>query len=489
MRSYLQPLLSIYNPFLMMGFGASWCCLALSFSVACLASRSVLIDNVHPRLDTDGNIVDAHDGSLLLDPISNRFFLYGTRYQRCPLVPPPPSPGDCVNRSCGWAHNTFAAYSSASLESGSWRLESASIAPGMEANNTANYYFMPNVLYCARSSTYVLAYNVPDAFIEVAVSASPAGPFTIVGEMPLAHSIQSQFDLWLDPLTGLAYARYNAAPGQCLELLTPDFLAGTGEVTCIDVGGFLEGGGVFRRGEKVYVSGGHGCCFCPSGAGSQTYVSSTGPLGNFSYIGDINPSAPCNVSGTGSVRTAAATSAAAAPSCSDLSGKWVGIDVPTCATPSSPTISIAMSGAGAFTAADAEWDKDGNGTLTGTALAFTGVWGGGEAFVQGALGAADGGPPCTEIRWTSPGHEAERWCRAGFCGGGQLAIVAQQFQVFVITQADGSDAFIYFGERWGSSPTGLKADDFSAWAPILFDSEDNIIPFTRLVDNFTLTLP
>lgn len=452
------------------------------------AARSVLIDNVHPRLDTAGRIVNAHDGSLLLDPQSGRFYLYGTHYQACPLVPPPPSPGDCANRSCGWEGNTFAAYSSDTLESGSWRLESTSIAPGMEANNTQNWYFMPNVLYCAETARYVLAYNVPDAFIEVAVSASPAGPFTIIGEMPLAHGIQSQFDLWLDPLTGLAYARYNAAPGQCLEELTPDFLAGTGKVNCIDVGGFLEGGGVFRRGDKVYVSGGHGCCFCPTGAGSQTYMSSTGPLGNFSYIGDANPSAPCNVSEVPR-RVTAIAAAAPPPSCDDLSGEWVGVFLPSCATPSSPTIRVQMGAGGAFTASDAQWDRDGNGTLLNSAISFEGHWGGSTSYVQGTLGAASGGPPCTEIRWTSPGHESERWCRAGFCQGGGLAIVAQQFQVFVIAQADGSEAYIYFGERWASSPTGLKSDDFSAWAPLQFDASGGIIPFTHLVANFTLLLP
>ena len=52
---------------------------------------AVLIDNVHPRLDTNGNIVDAHDGSLLLDPQSGRFWLYGThckQYQDVGSAPP-----------------------------------------------------------------------------------------------------------------------------------------------------------------------------------------------------------------------------------------------------------------------------------------------------------------------------------------------------------------------------------------------------------------
>jgi hypothetical protein len=478
-----------------------WLFLFLSFLPLLASSgRTVVIDNVHPRLDTEGNIVNAHDGSLLFDAPSQRFFLYGTHYQACPLVPPPPSPGDCVNYTCGWKGNTFAAYSSPDLTSGSWRLESTSIAPGMAANNTANYYFMPNVLRNAATGTYVLAFNVPNAFISVAVSQQPQGPFTILGAMPLAHKIQSQFDLWMDPRTGLAYARYNAGPGQCIELLNAAFTAGTGNVTCIDVGGFLEGGGVFRRGDLVYVQGGPGCCFCPTGAGSKTYVSSTGPLGNYTYIGDSNPLAPCNVS---------ATADAGAPlplspphtlqppaSCSDLSGVWVGVFVPTCASPTSPLITVTMgapggSGGLTFTAHDRDWDRDGNGTLTGQAIAFTGHWGGATATVQGVLGAANGGmaPACTEIRWTSQGHEAERWCREGYCGGGGLAVVAQQFQVFAIDVEGGEQALVYFGERWGSSPTGLKSDDFSVWQPYEFTQGGSIVPFTRMMDNFSLVLP
>ena len=49
----------------------------------------------------------------------------------------------------------------------------------------------------------------------------------------------------------------------------------------------------------------------------------------------------------------------------------------------------------------------------------------------------------------------------GSCAlGGGLAVSAQQFQVFAIPTAGNTTALLYFGERWGSAPTGLKADDF-----------------------------
>jgi hypothetical protein len=430
------------------------------------------------------NIVDAHDGSLLIDPISGRFWLYGTHYQRCPLVPPPPSPGDCVNETCGWFHNTFAAYSSATLESGTWQLESADIAPGMALNNSAVSYFMPNVLYNAASSTYVLVFNSqnPRAAALVATSSAAAGPFIILGDFPLTYASQSQLDLWQDPADGAAYARYNSARGQCVEALDATFTRSNGSVTCFDTGvGFLEGGGVFRKGPLVYVMAGSGCCFCPYGGTSRTYVSHTGPLGEYTYIGDANPAAPCNASapGTGAVtRRAPSDLTSLNPSlsltdpCLNLTGPWLAFDIPGCPTPGSVIVSITMNasagsvGAASFTATDPQWDAPGNGTLNGSFVAFTGRWGGGTTLVDGVLRPASAtAAPCSEIQWTSPGHTQERWCREGSCAlGGGLAVSAQQFQVFAIPTAGNTTALLYFGERWGSAPTGLKADDFQVRA-------------------------
>jgi hypothetical protein len=420
------------------------------------------------------NIVDAHDGSLLQDPATGRFWLYGTHYARCQLAPAPPSPGDCVNKSCGWVGNTFAAYSSATLESGTWQLESADIAPGMALNNSYTTYFMPNVLYNAATKTYVLAFNsqTPRTAALIATSFGPAGPFTILGDLDLTYPCESQLDLWLDPLDGTAYARYNSARGQCIEALDSAFTASNGSVACFDTGvGFLEGGGVFRRGSLVYVMAGSGCCFCPYGGSSRTYVSQTGPLGEYAYIGDVNPSAPCNASsssaGAGSDLLLLASPISASDPCTNLTGLWYAFDTPGCPTAASVVVSIEMNGTGAsFTATDPQWDAPGNGTLSGGSVAFTGRWGGGTTLVDGVLRAASpAAAPCSEIQWTSPGHTQERWCREGQCAlGGGLAVPAQQFQVFAIPVVGGDTALLYFGERWGSAPSGLKSDDFEVRA-------------------------
>ena len=57
----------------------------------------MVIDNVHPRLDTWGGIVNAHDGNLILDPKTGRFWMFGTHYRNCtsPKTASGP-PGSCV---------------------------------------------------------------------------------------------------------------------------------------------------------------------------------------------------------------------------------------------------------------------------------------------------------------------------------------------------------------------------------------------------------
>ena len=335
----------------------------------------------------------------------------------------------------------------------------------MAENNSAVTYFMPNVLYNAATGTYVLAFNSQTPQTEALMATSPtaAGPFTILGTLHLTYACESQLDLWMDPADGTAYARYNAAQGQCLEALDASFTRSNGSVACFDTGvGFLEGGGVFRRGSLVYVMAGSGCCFCPYGGSSRTYVSRTGPLGLYEYVGDANPAQPCNAS-----FAAPPGPVQLGDPCTNLTGPWLAWDTPGCPTPSSVVVSISMEdspgpGTLAFTAMGPQWDAPGNGTLSGTAVAFTGRWGGGVTLVDGTLRAAtDVSAPCSEIQWTSPGHTQERWCRAGQCAlGGGLAVPAQQFQVFAIPTSGGDTALLYFGERWGSAPTGLKADDF-----------------------------
>ena len=98
--------------------------------------RNITIHNDSPRLDDTGAIMWLQDGCLA--NFNGLFYLYGARYQCCPVDEQPA----CYN-PCGWRNTTFAVYSSPDLEV--WHLESDSIFPVME--NPASPYFNRNTAY------------------------------------------------------------------------------------------------------------------------------------------------------------------------------------------------------------------------------------------------------------------------------------------------------------------------------------------------------
>ena len=67
----------------------------------------VTIRNDVPRLDQFGNIVNAHDGSIVL--FDGVYFMYGTVYENCTQQGPQCS-------GCGYSPNTFGLYTSFDLQ-------------------------------------------------------------------------------------------------------------------------------------------------------------------------------------------------------------------------------------------------------------------------------------------------------------------------------------------------------------------------------------
>ena len=80
-----------------------------------------LISNVNPRLDTDGNILNAHDGNVQQWDSNGDFFWYSIGYSNC--TEPQATTNGCeyasVNNSCGFQYNhTINLYISSNLTSG-----------------------------------------------------------------------------------------------------------------------------------------------------------------------------------------------------------------------------------------------------------------------------------------------------------------------------------------------------------------------------------
>ena len=84
---------------------------------------SATLSNTDPRLDTNGHIVNAHDGNVQQWETNGKFYWYAMAYSECME---PSGENGCsdagVNNSCGFQYNhTVYLYTSSDLSSGSWQ--------------------------------------------------------------------------------------------------------------------------------------------------------------------------------------------------------------------------------------------------------------------------------------------------------------------------------------------------------------------------------
>jgi hypothetical protein len=237
--------------------------------------RQLHINNRDPRHDTEGRIVDAHDGSL--EYFAGRFYWYGTAY------------GETDGFTSA---NSFRVYSSPDLSS--WTAH-GDILP----ERPEGVYYRPYVAYCAASGQYVLWYNWYPTLWEgqygVAVSETPGGPFRIVNDhVAVRHPKPGDHGLFVDD-DGAGYLIYTSigeGHGISIERLTADYCASIGENSGIFSKGD-EACALFKRGSTYYALFDNCCCFGPQGTGVNVFTA-TVPFGPYTFRGNINrqPS-PC----------------------------------------------------------------------------------------------------------------------------------------------------------------------------------------------------
>ncbi len=236
----------------------------------------ITIDNLRPRLDVNGNMIDAHGGCLQV--FNGRFYLYGNRLG--------------TNRVDSITNCPFAVYTSPNLRD--WTYEG-----DLLKNAPKGYYYRPYVVFNARTKKYVLWYNwyqkLWDGQEGVAVSDTPTGPFTIVNQK--AHILGASpgdGSLFVDD-DGTGYYIYTDIAndyGVRVERLTPDYLDSSGQGGEF-VGYGLEAPLLFRRNNLYYVLCASLCADCPQGSESAVEVSGS-PLGPYAYAGNINHNSGTN---------------------------------------------------------------------------------------------------------------------------------------------------------------------------------------------------
>ncbi len=339
-------------------------------------TRTVTINNVEPRRDVAGEIIDAHDGCIQF--FNGRYYLYGTAY----------------GKTDGITNNDFRVYSSPDLEH--WTFEGTLLKDRPDA-----LYYRPYVVFNPTTRKYVLWYNwYPNATNwfgrhGAAISDTPTGPFKIATpDVKLSHPGEGDGSLFVDD-DGTGYFIYtsiNEGYTIHVERLTPDYLGATGKTSSVlAVGG--EAPVLFRRNNLYYALIGARCSFCPEGSEAQVFMS-TSPLGPFT----TKPEANIN-----------------------------------------------------------RRSKD-----TGPAMSRQGTW---AAKVE-----TPSGPVTVHSDHAGP-----------VIGGDNVPFIhAQQTWVAKIS-TPGEPAFFWMGDRWQSTPDGIKGHDFQFWsAPLKFDADGSIEPLKNI---------
>src|ERR1017187_325812 len=232
--------------------------------------QTITINNIEPRRNVAGEIIDAHGGCLQL--FNGRYYLYGTAYG--------------TNESSLALNCPFRVYSSPDLER--WTYEGELLK-----DQPAGVYTRPGVVFNPHTHKYVLWYNwfptLWNGQTAVATSDTPVGPFIIVDQnVRVFGSCPGDGSLFVDD-DGTGYCIYTAiGEGYAVrvERLTPDYLGPSGKMSNILVKGG-EAPALFRRNNLYYALCGPLCPDCLDGSLVQVLTSAS-PLGPYNARSNIN---------------------------------------------------------------------------------------------------------------------------------------------------------------------------------------------------------
>eukprot|EP00040_Diaphanoeca_grandis_P012692 m.64310 g.64310 ORF g.64310 m.64310 type:complete len:374 (+) comp23412_c0_seq1:69-1190(+) len=266
-----------------------------------ISSKS--INNVEPRRDDTGAIMNAHDGALY--HVADRYYLVGTSYAECQSFT------NCSSNigDCGWQDNNFSLYSSTDLQS--WHLESDNLLP-VRPHNGAN--FRPKLLYNKANAEWVMWFNfqtpIPNipGYYTVATSKTISGPFSIYKQqVNVSRQLNGDFNLFTED-DGTAYMVYNSdmnghlcgachiPPCDCgfqmsVEKLSRDYKSSTMQNSGWIGAPTVEAPAMFKRGDIYYLLFDRLSCFGPQGSGAVVYTA-TSPMGPYTAQGNINRYGP-----------------------------------------------------------------------------------------------------------------------------------------------------------------------------------------------------
>jgi hyaluronoglucosaminidase len=298
-------------------------------SLALAVPHIVNIDNTKPRLDINGNIINAHDGSY--KKFGDYYYYHAAEYGLC--REPPKYGCDLTPDRCGFHddHNV-SIWRSPDLSSGSW----AKIGTAVQCKQLegCGILYRPHLVFNPNTKKYVLFVNYVGKkdngdFKGYAVysSDSPAGGFRLENPSmnvsrlcpgpaagPVCGKTQGRcgdFTVFVDSRNGQGYMMYSCNHYMGIEKLTASYYYSlspslgnrNASIPSGLFGGnifpdyFIEAPVMFKRGDIYYALYGHCCCFCQQGSGIIVFTAETPmgpwikqPGGNIACVppGDVN---------------------------------------------------------------------------------------------------------------------------------------------------------------------------------------------------------
>ena len=477
---------------------------AASAAVLLLAAlppaRATFIDNLVPRRDSTGAIMDSHDFSIHKYPGTSGYTMVSIGYGLC--EEPKGLGCDSTPDHCGFQPNhTINVWSSPDLSSGSWTFVTTAVSVD---NRPPGTIYRPDAIWNPHTNSVVLWYNWLNAAGQYEgyaayTAPTPAGPYTRVREsvnvtMQNATSNCGDFHLFVDPQDGTPYLIAGCQFHMWIERLNPNMLDSAGDTSATGLymfdEYFIEAPALFFRNGLYYAIFGHCCCYCFQGSGAIVHTAPH-PLGPWTSLGDVAciptpPPAPvqCGSAAENSVlelgcaggATIAAVSFASfgTPTGSCAAGWAVG----ACNAANSTSAIAALCVGRASCSVEASTAFFGDpclGTLKSLAASVTcsaasgsmstPAASRGEAFLA-AIGASSSAPLASVGAEPTPGQGCQ-YVNASTTS----ALRSQQSDIFEVDLAGGGTAWVWAGDRWEQSWDGLKGHDPQLWVPIVFNDD------------------
>ena len=274
--------------------------MVLAMSRVGITAKKVVVSNNEPKLDTQGRIVNAHDGTYRR--WSGMYYYHGAEYGLC--KEPRRYGCDQTPNRCGFhSDHNVSIWKSPDLSSGSWERVGTAVQctelPGCKVLYRPHLVFNPNtnlwvlfVNYVGESGHY--------GGNAVYSAATPEGPFTLRTQqmalsrlcpgprIPAGSSCGAaqggcgDFDVFVDD-DGKGYIVYGCNFWISIEPLTLDFFDSNPDGTnatgpefpfngTVFPDYFTEAPALFKRKNKYYMLYGHCCCFCLQGSGIIVYT-------------------------------------------------------------------------------------------------------------------------------------------------------------------------------------------------------------------------